>query len=244
MSGERRHPRHAPRTPTAVPGAAAVRAFLKSHPDFLVDNPDLLEVLTPPTQHNGSNVTDMSRFMARRLQEEVARLKLERHEMVNLGRANQTAQEQVHRAITVMLEATSFEHLVHIVTRDLADVLDVDVVTLCAEAHNGSSLPGRAPTTGVFVLEPGSIDLLLGAGSRARLGDDMPPDPAIFGPAAGLVRSQALVRLHASRRAPAGLLAIGSRDADKFDAGHGTELLDFMARVLERLFRAWLDLPT
>lgn len=243
MSGERRNPRQVSRAPTAVPGAAAVRAFLKNHPDFLVDNPDLLEVLTPPTQHNGTNVTDMGRFMARRLQEEVARLKLERHEMVNLGRANQSAQEQVHRAITVMLEATSFEHLVHIVTRDLADVLDVDVVTLCAEARQGTALPGQAPTAGVFVLEPGSIDLLLGAGSRARLGNDLSADPAIFGPAAGLVRSQALVRLSASRRAPAGLLAIGSREDDKFDAGHGTELLDFMARVLERLFRAWLDLP-
>ena len=122
-------------------------------------------------------------------------------------------------------------------------MLDVDVVTLCAEARQGSALPGQAPTSGVFVLEPGSIDMLVGPGSRVRLGADMPPDPGVFGPAAGLVRSQALVRLSASRRAPAGLLAIGSRKADKFDAGHGTELLDFLARVLERLFRAWLDLP-
>ena len=44
MTGERQRPRQLERTPTAVPGAAAVRAFLKSHPDFLVDNPDLLEV--------------------------------------------------------------------------------------------------------------------------------------------------------------------------------------------------------
>ena len=243
MTGERRNPKQLERTPSAVPGAAAVRAFLKNHPDFLIEKPDLLEVLTPPAQHDGTNVTDLGRFMARRLQEEVARLKLERLEMVGLGRANQTAQDQVHRAVTVMLEATSFEHLVHIVTRDLADVLDVDVVTLCAEARQGSALPGQAPTSGVFVLEPGSIDMLVGPGSRVRLGADMPPDPGVFGPAAGLVRSQALVRLSASRRAPAGLLAIGSRKADKFDAGHGTELLDFLARVLERLFRAWLDLP-
>lgn len=244
MTGERQRPRQLERTPTAVPGAAAVRAFLKSHPDFLVDNPDLLEVLTPPAQHNGGNVTDLGHFMARRLQEQIARLKLEQRELISTGRANQTAQDQVHRAVMVMLDATSFEHLVHIVTRDLADVLDVDVVTLCAEAHNGSATPGRAPTGGVFVLEPGTIDALVGPGSRARLGSDLPADPAIFGPAAGLVRSQALIRLSASRRAPAGLLAIGSRDDDKFDASHGTELLDFLARVLERLFRAWLDLPS
>ena len=143
MTGERRHPKRLQQAPAAVPGAAAVRAFLKSHPDFLVDNPDLLEVLTPPAQHDGTNVMDLGRFMARRLQEEVARLKLERLELINTSRANQSAQDQVHRAVTVMLEATSFEHLVHIVTRDLADVLDVDVVTLCGSAWAATFTPIR-----------------------------------------------------------------------------------------------------
>ena len=58
------------------------------------------------------------------------------------------------------------------------------------------------------------------------------------------MRSQALVRLTASPCTPAGLMALGSRDGRKFQPGQATELLDFLGRFLERLFRAWLDLPT
>ena len=57
------------------------------------------------------------------------------------------------------------------------------------------------------------------------------------------MKSQALARLHASRRSPAGLLALGSRDPEKFHSGQASELLTFLARTLERLIRGWLHLP-
>ena len=68
------------------------------------------------------------------------------------------------------------------------------------------------------------------------------PAPALFGSAAGLVRSQALLRLDVSEHAPVGLLCIGTRRSDKFHPGQGTELLSFLARVTELTFAAWLDL--
>ena len=77
----------------------------------------------------------------------------------------------------------------------------------------------------------------------AFLASDMPGEAAVFGPATRLVRSQALLRLHASRIAPVGLLAFGSRDSERFHPGQGTELLNFLARMLERLIRGWLHLP-
>ena len=38
------------------------------------------------------------------------------------------------------------------------------------------------------------------------------------------------------------LLALGSREEGFFSAGQGTELLGFVARVLENCFRGWLNL--
>ncbi|HZD25231.1 MAG TPA: DUF484 family protein, partial [Alphaproteobacteria bacterium] len=78
---------------------------------------------------------------------------------------------------------------------------------------------------------------------QVRLGAAFPGQEGVFGPAAGLVRSMALVRLSTSPRSPVGLMALGSRDAAKFQSGQGTELLAFLGRFLERLLRAWLDLP-
>ena len=68
-------------------------------------------------------------------------------------------------------------------------------------------------------------------------------DEALFGSGAGLVRSQALVRLNVSTGTPPCLLALGSREPDMFHSGMRTELISFLARVLERCIGSWLDLP-
>jgi uncharacterized protein YigA (DUF484 family) len=39
---------------------------------------------------------------------------------------------------------------------------------------------------------------------------------------------------------PAGLLGFGTRHPGYFNAGQGTELLTFLARVLEHCIRQWL----
>ena len=56
-------------------------------------------------------------------------------------------------------------------------------------------------------------------------------------------RSEALLRLRPSARAPMGLLALGSRVEGRFDSNQGTEFLVFLARSLELCIRTWLELP-
>ena len=68
----------------------------------------------------------------------------------------------------------------------------------------------------------------------------MQGDPTLFGGAAGLVRSQALLRLGFGRGAPAGLLCIGTRQKGRFHPGLGTELLMFLARVIGITISQWL----
>ena len=76
---------------------------------------------------------------------------------------------------------------------------------------------------------------------------DQPGETVLFGAAAGLVRSQALLRLGFGRGAPLGLLCIGSRQPGRFHPGLGTELLTFLARVISITISQWLNprgLPT
>ena len=62
------------------------------------------------------------------------------------------------------------------------------------------------------------------AGAReVLLVSDTPGDSELFGSAASLVRSQALLRMQLRRDAPMGVLAFGARDPDKFHPGQGTE---------------------
>jgi hypothetical protein len=57
-------------------------------------------------------------------------------------------------------------------------------------------------------------------------------DPVLFGSAAPLVRSQALLRLDFGSGRPPGLLALGARDTARFQGGGGSDLLLFLARAL------------
>lgn len=237
--------RRSPSKAGAAAGAPALRAeeikaYLRAHPDFLLDNPELVEALTPPAVNGGGEVRDLQQYMVVKSREELRRLKEEQDALVDTSRANMTIQSQVHNAALTLVEARSFEHLIHLVTTHLAQVLDVDVVTICVEA--AENVPtGRAKTAGVYVLEPHGVDSRIGQGRDVLLTNDVPADPEVFGPAAGLVRSQALARIRAGRRTPEGLLALGARDPGKFHSGQGAELLTFLTALLERLIRGWLD---
>ncbi len=101
----------------------------------------------------------------------------------------------------------------------------------------------RASRAGVRFLEPGNVDFILGQDNEVLLRPAVGAEPQIYGSAAPLVKSDALLRLSISKAAPVGLVALGSREVGQFKPNHGTELLVFLARVIESTARAWLNLP-
>ncbi len=223
------------------PSAAQVDGYLRRHPDFLARHPELLQVLTPPECRRGDGVLDLQSYMVDRLRSEVAEMTAARDALVQAGRSNLAAQARVHKAVLALLSARSFEHLIERVTTDLAIALDLDAVTLGVE-HSEQSLP-PVRLGGLYQLEPDTVDSLIGKGRALLLRGETEGDPMIFGAAAGLVASEALIRLDISPATPPALLALGSRRPDQFHQGQGTELLAFLAGVLEHSIRAWLDLP-
>jgi uncharacterized protein YigA (DUF484 family) len=218
--------------------AAQVLDYLKRHPTFLQRHPELLDSQVPPARNHGEGVVDLQQFMVERLRRDLTRLRGLQDELVANSRDNLSTQDRIHRAILALLDAESFEHLIEIVTTDLAVLLDVDVAALCVEAVNGS--PPRS-VEGVQVLPSGTVDRLLGQG-EVLLRDDSDGDETVFGPAAGLVRSDVLIRLTVGRTAPPALLVFGTRHPGYFNPGQGTELLSFLARVIEHCLRLWLGL--
>ncbi len=221
-------------------GDDQVAEYLRGRPDFLVDHPELLGVLTPPSRIDGDDVIDMQAFMIERLRAANARLTEHQDEFVALSRRALSQQGEVNAAILAMLGAATFEHLIEVVTSDFLHLLHVDVATLCVE--NGAvGKPGAR--VGVHCLEPGTIDELLGRDRDIVLLADTAGDARVFDAGAGLVSSAALVRLGLGRGAPACILALGSRQTGRFQPRQGTEILGFLARVLEHCLREWLDLP-
>ena len=220
-------------------GARDVLAYLREHPDFLERRPDALRLLRAPARPIGDDVLDFQHFMLERLRRDLARLDDEQKTLIATSRGNLVTQCRVHKAVLSMLRAASFEQLLQIVTTDLAVLIDVDIVTLGVES--AALRTTRLPLQGIHLLPSGTVDRLLGPNRDVLMCTDIQGDPALYGEAAGLVRSQALLRLAFSRSAPVGMMCLGTRGADTFQPGLGTELLSFLARTLEITIAQWLD---
>jgi uncharacterized protein len=228
----------APARPTEI-GARQIMRYLRDHPDFLDRHPDALRLLRAPSREIRDGVLDFQHFMLERLRRDVVHLHDEQASLIAASRGNLASQVRVHKAALAMLRAGSFEQLLQTVTTDLAVLIDVDVVTLAVESATTPTM--RLPMPGIHLLRSGMVEALLGAERDALIATGVHGDPALFGAACGLVRSQALLRLSFSRTSPIGLMCLGTRNPETFCPGLGTELLTFLARVLEIAIAQWLQ---
>lgn len=224
------------------------RQFLDDNPEilreYLADNPDLLIKLTPPSAYEalgGEGVVDMQRFMVNRLQNRLSRMESDRGEIIESAHANQSSLSQIHDGVLALLKAKSAEDLFRIVEIDLPRILEIDTVVIGFEAvaEDGDHPRNDGP---VHFLDRGAIDGILGFNGQILLRDETPDHTGLYGEISSSIRSDALVRLGQVANHPHCLLALGSANSDLFHPGQGTELLNFLARVLEVCLDRWLGI--
>ncbi len=217
-----------------------VIAFLKDNPKFLQDNPDVCDFLVPPKQGDGRKVKDFQSYMIERLRSDKEEVIETAKDIVETSRTNMNNQQRIHEAVLRLLEASRFDNFIHTITMDLATVLDVDIAVFLVEA-NGNDIP-HISTSGIRIIPEGTIDKWM-EGKNVLLQDNIAGIEAIYGGGATLVKSQILLRVDIAMDTPPAILAFGSRNADMFAEGQATDQILFLARVIERCFRSWLNLP-
>jgi uncharacterized protein YigA (DUF484 family) len=220
--------------------AQDVLTYLRTHPKFLITHPEACEFLTPPKSGAGRNVADFQNFMIQRLKADKERVLETTQAIVENARSNMNNQQRIHNVVLRLLEAQSFEEFIVIITMDLSAMLDTDISVLVVES-SGADIP-HIHTPGIRVVPEGTIDRWMN-GKNTLLQSDISGIEAIYGGGATLVASQALLRVDISKNTPPAILAFGSRDPMMFQDGQGTDMVSFLARVVERCFRTWLNLP-
>lgn len=212
----------------------AVIDYLAAHPEFFRTHADVLSDMEAPDRwsEDADGIVDMQRFLLDRRSSEIDQLRDCAQEVIETSRTNMSVQTRSHAAVLAALSANDFPHLTHILTDDWPFLLDVDVVSLGFEppvrpdAQFISNELQQFPT--------GTADAYIGADKDIVLIREMNDDGSIFGSGAGLVRSAALARIRPSLHSPIGIIAFGSRGA-VFHPGQGTELINFLIRVVESL---------
>lgn len=215
--------------------AEDVARWLEANPGFLAARPDLLAKLDPPDR-GGDGVVDLQRYMVDRHRRELSELRENWQELLAVSRANLSSQASIFEATLTAIRAASFEALVDAVTERYPEILRCETVALCVESDSGDG------ANGVHRLQAGDVDAYMGgAEKRSRFISDLSPDPTLFGPMAGVVRSAALVRIDMGPTAPKALLAIGGREPGLYAPDQADDLLAFLGQALGGTFAAWLD---
>ncbi len=199
----------------------AVLAWLDQHPDVLAG-------LLPPAEAADGRVVDFQRHLIDRLRGTLSQRTADRDALVETSRGNLASQHQVHEATLAMIAANGFDELVWFISRELHDHLHVDVAVLCLDHR--VMWPERKVES-VLLLPAMLLESQFAPGQTVSLSPLTEESAEFFGPAASLIKSQAMVKL-ALGGGMSGLLALGDRDPATFEPGQATHLVRYMADVL------------
>ena len=205
----------APRESGSI-GAADVAAYLRAHPRFLADHPDLYRWLAPPERVHGEVMADHMGAMLRVERAHAAAMAERADGVLAAGRAAAGLATRVQEAVLALIGAANPAECI---TAEFPALLAVDAASLCCEAP----LPGARP------LPPGALSRLLG--TRAVLFRDQGSDGRMLhGEAAELALHDVLVRIPGE--GPPTLLALVSRDSHTLDPSQGAGALTFLGRAV------------
>jgi uncharacterized protein len=194
--------------------ADRVREFLRAHPAFLAENPELYRVLLPPARVHGADVEDHMAAMISAQRAHAQAMQTETDRVLTAGRAQAGLAARVQEAVLALIEHAS---VADCVCGEFPRALAVDAAHLCAEWA----------LAGARSLARGSIAALFG---RSFVLFDC--DPAwratLHGEAAGLAGHQVLIRLPDHDA----LIALAARDGETLDPAMGIGCWQFLARAV------------
>jgi len=225
-----------------------VEDYLRSHPTFLMDNPEILEALIPPAQNLGRGVVDFQFFAIENMRRGMGKLKDRFNHLVTSARDNMSTQQQVQRAVLSIIRAKNLEQLLEVLTTDLLTLFDVDVVRLAIESDAAGlydTYYSEANYSGICFVPNNTAQAAL-MGEQARMIADTHNEPPIgfemiFADCSNLVRSCALVRLDLEQAGKPAILAFGVRDSGHFAPHQGGDLLSFLGAVMSSVLDRCLN---
>ncbi|ONG47440.1 hypothetical protein BKE38_23400 [Pseudoroseomonas deserti] len=188
-----------------------VAAWLREHPDFLAQQPELYRMLKPPRRIHGEGLAD---HMAAMLAAERAAAR----DLADTARESDGFSARTRAAVLALIPS---QDPAETVRQEWPDLLGL---AHCAIADEGT--PGHHRLT----LPPGTVARLLPAGRDALLRTAPTDEPLLHAEAAPLVCCDALARLPVPG-APA-LLVLGARHPSELPARGATPHLQFLARAL------------
>jgi uncharacterized protein YigA (DUF484 family) len=216
--------------------AVEVADFLRRHPGFFEDHLDLLETLKVP--HPCGSAVSLITRQIEALRDKNQRLQQQLGEILHVARDNDALHQRIHRLTLALLEAHGLEDTLAGLRWGLREYFRADFVALrLAQPAIDSPIADLALATD----QAEALQELMETGEPLCGQPEAQHTRNLFGAQAEEAASWALIPLrHAGLR---GLLAIGSRDADRFQAGLGLLFLAQLGETVSARLASLLDRP-
>ncbi|HEY1415906.1 MAG TPA: DUF484 family protein [Caulobacteraceae bacterium] len=213
----------------AVDELDALKSQLRAHRDLLLQDNELLSELG--LRLDAANIVDFGPVALSRAEAAHKRESNQRRRLEAVSRANFAAQARTHASVIDLVGADSLTDLARRV--DCVARLQFGLLTgaLAVEAEE------EAPD-GWRTLAPGQVDLLIGRRKPGRMGV-VPTAIGLFAELGPIVGSVSLVRLTLGASRRLGVVAFAALETDAFAPEMGSDLVTFLARVIEQTAERW-----
>lgn len=209
---------------------AEVASYLRRHPAFLHDYPDLALTLLPPREEG--RTTSLASYQLEVLRDKNRELGRRLIELVNIAHENEQLVQRVHALNISLMRETTLAGSVRRIVAGLREDFGTELVRLVLLRADAD-----LPAADWLIVQPQGVPALpefaeFFAGGEALCGRLQPEKlDFLFGQRAEEVRSSALLPLREGE-STLGLLAIGSADANRFHPGMGTMFLKLIAQTV------------
>jgi hypothetical protein len=207
----------------------AVGDYLRRHPDFFENHPQLLGDMRLP-HHAGGAVSLVERQVTA-LRDLNKQYKKQLDDLIQIARDNERLNQQLHELTLHLMECADFDGLAALILNRLRRDYGADAVSLhLLSPPREARWAGRAEFVQDVDGFRGPFQRLLSSGRPfcGRLKDEQ--FAALFNAQAGQISSAVVLPLGCEGNV--GLLAIGSLDAKRFQPNADTAFLQRMAQII------------
>ena len=203
--------------------AMEVASYLRRHPDFLTEFPDLALALVLPREQG--QAASLASYQLDVLRDKNRELNRRLHELIEIAHENQLLMVRVHTLTLALMRATSLPETLNAVVAALTEDFNTDLVRIVLFRADGD-----LPVAEWLLIEPDGPQAMPAFAEFLKRGDPLcgrlqqDKLDALFGSRVGEVASAVLLPV-----AGVGMLAVGSQDPNRFHPGMGTVFLKLIA---------------
>ncbi|MBT3671740.1 MAG: DUF484 family protein [Porticoccaceae bacterium] len=212
-----------------------VRGYLRDHPTFFDENPDILETMIVP--HNTEGAVSLIERQLAVLRSRNSEMKEQLDSLYSAAQENEIMFEKTNHLISGLLEANNLGALIESLYESLATDYGVEAYSLTLFGDEMNLPKSMAQISSPDKANKAIASILLS--SRAVCGQLGASEMSfLFGDHQDVLGSAATVVL--GQDSKLGVLALGNSDPHFYQTGMGTIFLDYLAEVLSRLLPQYL----